>query len=46
VVIPYISKFPIEEKKVLIGDNLSAHLSPHVTDGCEEWNIRYLRRSI
>jgi hypothetical protein len=38
--IPWIEKYPKEDAKVFIGDNLSAHMSPYVTDKCEEFNIR------
>jgi len=26
----------------MIGDNLAAHLSPYVTELCDEWNIRFV----
>ncbi len=31
-----------EEVKILLGDNLVAHLSPYVLRMCEEYNIRYI----
>jgi hypothetical protein len=41
VFLPYIRKFPREDVKVLIGDNLAAHLSPVVTELCQQNNIRF-----
>jgi hypothetical protein len=35
-----VSQFPKTDIKVLIGDNLAAHLSPYVTELCDEWNIK------
>jgi hypothetical protein len=35
------SELPRDEVKVLIGDNLRAHMSPEVTSLCEQHNIRY-----
>jgi hypothetical protein len=42
VFLPYIQKFPKEEPKVLIGDNLAAHLSPVVTELCQKHNVRFI----
>ncbi len=39
VFLPYIQKLPEDDIKVLIGDNLAAHLSPVVTDLCQQHNI-------
>ncbi len=42
--IPYINReIPRDEVKVLLGDNLAAHLSPYVTSLCKEHNVRYVR---
>jgi hypothetical protein len=41
VFLPYIRTLPKDEIKVLIGDNLAAHLSPVVLAQCEENNVRY-----
>jgi hypothetical protein len=38
----HIRTIPKEEVKVLVGDNLAAHLSPVVTNLCEEHNIRFI----
>jgi hypothetical protein len=44
VFIPYINReIPRDEVKVLLGDNLAAHLSPYVTSLCKEHNVRYVR---
>jgi hypothetical protein len=40
VFVPYIRRLPLEETKVILGDNLSAHLSPYVTDLCTKYNVR------
>ena len=38
----YIDKnLPKEDVKVIIGDNLRAHLSPTVLNACRRNNIRY-----
>ncbi|XP_074039998.1 uncharacterized protein [Leptinotarsa decemlineata] len=39
IVLPYVRRF--EGKKVLIGDNLSSHLSPAVVQTCVENNISF-----
>jgi hypothetical protein len=41
VLIPWIEQYPREAPKLMIGDNLSTHVSPYVTDKCEEYNIRF-----
>lgn len=41
VFLVYIKTLPRDDVKVLIGDNLAAHLSPLVTELCEAHNIRY-----
>jgi hypothetical protein len=38
----HVKKLPKEDIKVLIGDNLAAHLSPYVTDLCAIHNIRFV----
>jgi hypothetical protein len=42
VFIPWVKTLPQDEVKVLIGDNLAAHLSPVVIAQCEEYNIRFI----
>jgi hypothetical protein len=42
VFLPYIATLPADQVKVLIGDNLAAHMSPTVTRLCEENNIRFI----
>jgi hypothetical protein len=42
VFLRHIRTIPKEEVKVLVGDNLVAHLSPVVTNLCEEHNIRFI----
>jgi hypothetical protein len=37
-----VKTLPAEDIKILIGDNLAAHLSPYVLRECEKYNIRYL----
>jgi hypothetical protein len=46
VFLPHIQKLPEEDIKVLIGDNLAAHLSPVVTDLCQQHNIRSVALNI
>jgi hypothetical protein len=42
VFLVYIDKnLPKEDVKVIIGDNLRAHLSPTVLNACRRNNIRY-----
>jgi hypothetical protein len=41
VFLPYIRRLPKEEVKVLLGDNLAAHLSPAVIELCQAHNIRF-----
>jgi hypothetical protein len=36
-----VKTLPREEPKVLLGDNLAAHLSPYVIMMCKLYNIRY-----
>ena len=38
----FIAQYPKTDVKVMIGDNLAAHLSPYVTELCDEWNIRFV----
>jgi hypothetical protein len=33
-------QFPRGDVKVLIGDNLAAHLAPEVLDLCKTYNVR------
>lgn len=40
----HIKTLPREDVKVLIGDNLAAHLSPYVLRNCEHYNIRFMPR--
>lgn len=40
VFVPHIKTLPQDEPKLLIGDNLAAHLSPYVTTLCEKYNVR------
>ena len=40
IVIPHTRK--LSDKKVLIGDNLSSHLSEEVIDSCEKKNIAFV----
>jgi hypothetical protein len=40
VFLKHIRTLPQEDTKVIIGDNLAAHLSPFVTDLCRKNNIR------
>lgn len=42
VAVPYFCQFPKEDKKILIGDNLSSHLSKEAIDICLEWNIHFV----
>jgi hypothetical protein len=41
IFLPYIRRLPKEEVKVLLGDNLAAHLSPAVIALCQAHNIRF-----
>lgn len=41
VFVTHIKTLPMHEVKVIIGDNLAAHMSPYVTMMCELYNIRY-----
>ena len=41
IVIPYIRRLPLEDKKLIIGDNLSSHLSVKVIALCEEYNVAF-----
>lgn len=38
----YFKTLPPEDIKVIIGDNLSSHLSPHVLSLCDQHNIRFM----
>lgn len=40
ILIPYFRNLP--GKKVLIGDNLSSHMSMHVLECCDQYNIDFL----
>jgi hypothetical protein len=42
VFVPYIKTLPREAPKILIGDNLAAHLSPYVIMMCRLHNVRYV----
>lgn len=42
VFLKWIRRFPAEAVKVLIGDNLAAHLSPYVLDMCRKHNVRFV----
>ena len=42
VFLAHIRTLPREDIKVIIGDNLSSHLSPYVTMLCELHNIRFI----
>lgn len=42
VFLRYIKRLPHGDVKVLIGDNLAAHLSPLVTELCEAYNIKFV----
>jgi hypothetical protein len=37
-----VKTLPHQDIKVIIGDNLAAHLSPYVLRMCEKFNIRYI----
>lgn len=39
--LPWVEALPPEDIKVLIGDNLAAHLSPTILQLCREHNIRF-----
>ena len=41
VFLAHIAKLPKESTKILIGDNLSSHLSAYVIGKCEENNVRF-----
>ena len=40
IFIPYVKALPADEPKVLIGDNLSSHVSFEVIDLCVQNNVR------
>lgn len=42
VVIPYVRNEPIDEPKVIIGDNLAAQLGPEVEEMCRQYNVHYV----
>ncbi len=42
VLIPYIKKFLIDLPKVIIGDNLSSHMSYSIVEKCVQYNIRFV----
>jgi hypothetical protein len=42
VFIPWVKTLPQDEVKVMIGDNLAAHLSPVVKAHCKEFNIKFI----
>lgn len=42
VLLVHVSTLPPEDIKVIIGDNLAAHLSPFVTELCAQHNIRFI----
>lgn len=41
VFLVWIRRFPREEVKVLLGDNLAAHMSPYVLRNCTKYNVRF-----
>lgn len=41
VFIKWLARLPKEDIKVIIGDNLAAHLSPYVTQLCQQHNVRF-----
>jgi len=42
VIVSYCDTLPPEDIKVVVGDNLSCHLSPFVTELCEQKNIKFI----
>jgi hypothetical protein len=42
VFLRWVKRLPKEDIKVILGDNLAAHLSPFVLKMCQQHNIRYL----
>jgi hypothetical protein len=40
VFLRWTRRFPKEDVKILIGDNLASHLSPYVLQMCRQNNIR------
>jgi hypothetical protein len=42
VFLVHVNTLPPDDVKVIIGDNLAAHLSPYVTELCAAHNIRFL----
>lgn len=42
IALTHFKKATKEEPKLLIGDNLSSHLSIHVISTCREFNIRFV----
>lgn len=42
IALPYFNKFDKDANKVLIGDNLSSHISPHIIDECKSNNIKFV----
>ncbi|XP_012563137.1 uncharacterized protein LOC105847861 [Hydra vulgaris] len=40
--LPYFKKFDSDAKKVLIGDNLSSHISAHIIEECNKNNIKFV----
>lgn len=40
IILPYMKILPVEEPKVLIGDNLASHINHTVVQLCERHNIR------
>ncbi len=41
VFVRHVKTLPREQPKILLGDNLAAHLSPYVIMMCQLYNIRY-----
>lgn len=42
VALSYFKQFDSDAKKVLIGDNLSSHISPHIIEECNKNNIKFV----
>jgi len=42
VIIGYCDTLPLNDTKIVIGDNLACHLTSHIIDKCEEKNIKFI----
>lgn len=42
IALPYFRKFNADATKVLIGDNLSSHISAYIIEKCKEYNIKFI----